>query len=310
MKVHRDILSLIPFTKAVVTIGTFDGVHAGHRKLIERIKELAHQEGGESVLITFEPHPRSVIYPDESLKLLTTLEEKTELLKSFDIDHLVVAPFTKEFSLLSAREYAEHFLFTKFHPAVVVMGYNHQFGHHRDGNIELLRKLSSQYHFRVEEIEKQLVDEIEVSSTRIRIALQEGDVETANHLLGHNYSLEGNVIKGDQLGRKLGYPTANILVEDKFKLIPADGIYAIKAHIAEGSSPVNGVMSIGMRPTVSGKHRTIEAHLFNFDQDIYQKKIKVDFIQWIRDETKFKTLELLTAQMKSDEAKARSILEG
>jgi riboflavin kinase/FMN adenylyltransferase len=307
MKVHRNLDSLPPFRNAVITIGTFDGVHRGHQALIEKIKVLAEEVKGESVLITFDPHPRAVVFPnDGSLRLLSTTEEKIKVLEKPGIDHLVIVPFTKEFSMLSATEYVEEFLVKKFHPAVIVIGYNHQFGHHRDGNIELLRKLAVQNNFREEEISKQMVDDIEVSSTRIRIALQEGDVKTASHLLGYDYSLTGKVVKGNQLGRKLGYPTANIALADRHKLVPSDGVYAIKVIIEKERH--DGVMSIGMRPTVNGTHHTIEAHVFDFGRDLYDKEITVEFIEWIREERKFETVDLMVEEIRRDEIQARKIL--
>lgn len=307
MQVHRDIDSLPSFKNAVITVGTFDGVHLGHQQLIHRINKIANEIEGKSVLITFDPHPRTVVHPeDRSLYLLSTLEEKIALLNQYGVDHLVIVPFTRQFSMLSARDYIDYFLVGKFHPAIIVIGYNHQFGHHRDGNIELLRKLATSSNFGVEEITKQLVEDIEVSSTRIRIALQEGDVKTASHLLGHYYSLEGKVVMGNQLGRKLGFPTANILVEDPFKLIPADGVYAIRAYL-NGES-FEGALSIGFRPTVNGSTRTVEAFLFDFDKDIYDSFLKVDFIEWIREEEKFANIDLLVEAMKKDVAQAKNIL--
>ena len=309
MQVHRNTNSLPSFKNAVITVGTFDGVHRGHQHLIHRIKKLAAEIAGESVLITFDPHPRTVVFPeDHSVRILSTLDEKIELLNQLEVDHLVVAPFTREFSLLTARDYVDHFLAGKFHPAIIVIGYNHQFGHHRDGNIELLRKLSADYGFRVEEITKQLVDDIEVSSTRIRIALQEGDVKTAAHLLGHPYSLQGSVVKGNQLGRKFGYPTANIAVADPLKLIPADGVYVVRAPF--NNQVLDGVASIGFRPTVNGRHRTIEAYLFDFDGDLYDQQLKINFIEWLRPELKFETIDLMIAEIDKDVVRAKEILAG
>jgi len=308
MQVHRNIDMLPRFKNAVITIGTFDGVHKGHQQLIGRILQLSKEINGESVLITFDPHPRAVINPnDQSLRLLSTTEEKIKLLDSFHVDHLVIVPFTKEFSMLPARDYVEKFLAEKFHPAIIVIGYNHHFGHHRDGNIELLRNLSAQFYFRIEEIPKQMVDEIEVSSTRIRIALQEGDVSTASHLLGHKYSLTGKVVKGNQLGRKLGFPTANISVEDRFKLIPADGVYVVKVFVKDDWK--NGVMNIGYRPTVNGTHRTIEVYIFDFTGDLYDQEINVEFVEFIREERKFETLDLMVEEIRRDEQTARRILQ-
>ncbi|MEO6165877.1 MAG: bifunctional riboflavin kinase/FAD synthetase [Chitinophagales bacterium] len=307
MQVHKNAGSLPSFKNAVITVGTFDGVHRGHQHLIQRIKKLAAEISGESVLITFDPHPRTIVFPeDHSVRILSTLDEKIELLEQLQVDHLVVAPFTREFSLLTARDYVDHFLAGKFHPAIIAIGYNHQFGHHRDGNIELLRKLSGNYGFRVEEITKQLVDDIEVSSTRIRIALQEGDVKTAAHLLGHPYSLQGMVVKGNQLGRKFGYPTANIALADPLKLVPSDGVYVIQAQA--GDRLLNGVASIGFRPTINGRHRTIEAYLFDFDGDLYDQQLKIEFIEWLRPELKFETVDLMILEIDKDVVRAKEIL--
>jgi riboflavin kinase / FMN adenylyltransferase len=299
MHVHRKPDDLPSFQNSVITIGTFDGVHKGHQQLIERIVNLAKNTNGESVLITFDPHPRQVIHPeDKSLRILTTLDEKIDLLNKFSIDHLVIVPFTKQFSQLNAREYIHSFLFEKFQPSTIVIGYNHEFGHHRDGNIELLRKVATEYSFTVEEIPKQLVDEIAVSSTRIRIALQEGDLDTAFHLLGRFYSLEGSVIKGEALGRTLGFPTANISVENPFKMIPSRGIYAVIVEVL--TKKYNGMLSIGTRPTVNGKNETIEVNIFDFDKNIYDEKISVSFAKRLRDEKKFNNLEELKTAMKED----------
>lgn len=308
MQVHKNTEALPAFKNSVITVGTFDGVHQGHRQLIRRIKELAGEIGGESVLITFDPHPRAVVFPDDrALRILSTPEEKISLLQQLGVDRLVIAPFTKNFSQLSARSYVEEFLVGKFHPSVIALGYNHQFGHHRDGNIELLRKLAPEYGFRVEEISKQMVDDIQVSSTRIRIALSEGDVKTASHLLGRYYSVEGAVVKGNQLGRKFGYPTANISIADSLKLIPHDGVYVIRAFTEHGAN--EGVASIGFRPTVNGTHRTVEAYLFDFNRDLYGKLLKIEFLEWIRSEIKFETVDLMIDAIDKDVKVAKQFLE-
>lgn len=312
MQVHRNLSTLPRFEKAVVTVGTFDGVHRGHQKLIARILQLSREIGGESVLITFDPHPRTVVSHDGSnVRLLTTLDERVELLDVAGVEHLVVVPFTKEFSLLTARDYVEKFLVEKFNPAVIVIGYNHRFGHHRDGNIELLRHLSATLGFRVEEISKQMVEEIEVSSTRIRLALEEGDVTTAAHLLSHPYSIRGKVVKGNQLGRKFGFPTANMEVADAAKQIPADGVYAVRVKVPGTGDGVwtNGAVSIGFRPTVNGTHHTIEAYIFDFDGDLYDREIAVQFIAYLREEIKFETVDLMIEEIKRDELRARKILD-
>jgi len=307
MRVFRDINSLPAFKNAVITVGTFDGVHRGHQQLIRKIHSLAQSVTGESVLITFNPHPRIVVHPDDhQLRLLSTLDEKISLLEKEGIDNLVVVPFTKEFSTQSAREYVECFLVGQFHPAVIVIGYNHSFGHHRDGNIELLKKLSAEYNFRVEEISKQIVEDIAVSSTRIRIALEERDCELASQLLGRHYSLYGTVVEGDKIGRTLGYPTANIAVADSTKLIPADGIYAVTVTV-EGKI-YKGMLSIGYRPTVGGTKKTIEVNIFDFNKNIYNQTIELSFVKWLRAEEKYSSLDELKVQLEKDKINSLEVL--
>lgn len=307
MRVFRNIDLLPSFRNAVITVGTFDGVHKGHQQLISRIRSLAESVNGESVLITFDPHPRTVIYPQEnSIRLLSTLDEKISLLEKEAIDNLVVVPFTKEFSNRSAREYVEHFLVGKFHPAIIVIGYNHSFGHHRDGNIELLKKLSSEFKFNVEEINKQIVDEIAVSSSRIRIALEEKDCDLAFHLLGRFYPVRGLVIDGDKIGRTLGYPTANISVGNSYKLIPADGIYAV--YVTVEGKQYKGMLSIGYRPTVGGTKKMIEVNIFDFSKNIYGQTIEISFVKWLRAEEKYHSLDALKTQLGKDKTAALKVL--
>ncbi len=307
MRVFKNIDSLPAFKNAVITVGTFDGVHKGHQQLINRIHSLAESVNGESILITFDPHPRTVVYPQEhSIRLLSTLDEKISLLEQEGIDNLVVVPFTKEFSNRSARDYVEHFLVGKFHPAIIVIGYNHSFGHHRDGNIELLRKLSSEFRFKVEEINKQIVDEIAVSSSRIRIALEEKDCELAFNLLGRYYPVRGIVIDGDKIGRTLGYPTANISVGNPYKLIPADGIYAV--YVTAEGKKYKGMLSIGYRPTVGGTKKMIEVNIFDFNSDIYGQRIEISFVKWLRAEEKYNSLDELKVQLGKDKADSLKVL--
>ncbi len=308
MPIHTDLNNLPVFKNAVITVGTFDGVHNGHKILIRQIIDESKKRGGESVLISFEPHPRSVLQPqNDTLKLLTTTNEKTALIVREGVDHMVIAPFTKEFSMLSAREYIEKFLIRRFHPAAIVLGYNHQFGHHRDGNIELLMKCSSIYQYDVIEIHKQLENDIEVSSTRIRIALQEGDVSTANILLGRKYSFSGIVVKGDQRGKTIGYPTANVHLDVEQKLIPARGVYAVIVSVRDKQH--KGMMNIGVRPTIDGTSETIEAHLFDFNDDIYGEPIQVSCVSRIRDEIKFSSLDELKNQLHRDKQNAMMLLQ-
>lgn len=306
MPVHQNLNNLPAFNKAVITVGTFDGVHRGHKILIQQIKKEAEKCQGESVLITFEPHPRSVLRPeDSSLRLLTTTEEKTALIEKEGVKHIVIAPFTKDFSSLSALEYIDQFLVKRFHPCKIVIGYNHQFGHHRDGNIELLSKYATHYGYEVLELHKQLVNDIEVSSTRIRIALQEGDMNTANELLGRPYSFKGTVVKGDQRGRTIGFPTANLQINHPQKLIPARGVYAV--HIIWRNTSYRGMMNIGIRPTVDGTRETIEVHIFDFDNEIYGESLEVQIMGRIRNEMKFASLEDLKNQLHRDRLMAQSL---
>jgi riboflavin kinase / FMN adenylyltransferase len=308
MKVHTHPDDLPEFKNAVITTGTFDGVHKGHQIIIEHIIQQARRISGESVIITFEPHPRLVLHPEEhNLKLLTTLEEKIEKISALGVDHLVVFPFTIAFSQMSAKDYVHNFLKEHFNPKIIVIGYNHYFGHHRDGNIELLYKLAPELHFEVEEIPRQLVDDIEVSSTKIRIALTEGDIERATHLLDSYYSLTGTVIDGDKIGRTLGYPTANIVVDDPYKLIPADGVYAAFAYYK--NKKYNAMLSIGNRPTLKGSKHLIEANLLDFNEQIYGEKLKIELVSKIRDQEKFDSLELLKQKIDTDKKATISILQ-
>lgn len=307
MKIHFGTDKLPKFKNAVVTTGTFDGVHAGHKELLQSIKKSAKQIHGESVIITFHPHPRLIVHPkDDSLRVLTSLNEKIDLLEKEGMDHLVIISFDKEFSQIEANDYVNNFLIQYFNPSVIVLGYNHQFGRHRDGNLILLQKLAEKNNFKVEEIPRQLVDDIDVSSTKIRIAIQEGDLNRANHLLGHPYSLRGNVKRGKQLGRQIGFPTANIRVDDDFKLIPHTGIYAVKATVL--NREYNGMMNVGYNPTFNETELSLEVHLFQFDKEIYAEDISINFIARTRDEIKFANLDELVNAIKQDEIIIRKIL--
>ncbi|HXC06015.1 MAG TPA: bifunctional riboflavin kinase/FAD synthetase [Bacteroidia bacterium] len=306
MKIYREIGSFKKVKKPVLTTGTFDGVHLGHKKIIERLSELAAISGGESVVLTFEPHPRMVLYPDDhSLRLLSTLDEKTELLRLAGVQHLIIYPFTKEFSRLSSLDFVRNILVNQIHTEKLVIGYNHHFGRNREGSFEHLKEFGPLYGFEVEEIPAQDIDHVEISSTKIRKALQEGDVSGANAYLGHTYTLEGTVIKGKQLGRTLGFPTANLDTEHPFKLIPADGIYAVQVEYQQTMYP--GMMSIGMNPTVDGKNRTLEVNILNFDKDIYGEKLRIHFIKKMRDEVKFSGLEALKHQLELDRLETLNI---
>jgi riboflavin kinase/FMN adenylyltransferase len=306
MQVHYDLNSLPEFKNSIITVGTFDGVHHAHRELISQIQREATMNDSESVIITFHPHPRSIVQPETPIELLTSINEKINLIEKLGVNHLVIVPFTKEFSQLTARDYIEKFLIKYFKPSYIVIGYNHQFGHHRDGNIELLQKLSTVYHYKVEEINKQLLNDIEVSSSRIRIALKEGDIKTANELLASPYQLIGEVIEGKQLGRTLGFPTANIKINDSNKLIPSIGVYAVTIKIKDQF--YKGMMNIGKRPTVNGINETIEVNIFDFDSDIYNSSITIYLIERIRDEIKFSSLDELKNQLALDKEIVKSLL--
>ncbi|MBL7849384.1 MAG: bifunctional riboflavin kinase/FAD synthetase [Cyclobacteriaceae bacterium] len=296
----------LPF--AVVTSGTFDGVHLGHRKILDRVKEVAQRHGGETVVITFWPHPRLVLKPeDQTLKLLNTFEEKAELLKEQGIQHLVRIPFTKEFSQLSSLEFIHKILIDAIGTRKLVIGYDHHFGKNREGSFELLRANAPALGFDVEEIPAQDIDHVTVSSSKIRRALESGDVTTARHFLGRSYSISGLVVKGDKLGRVMGYPTANLAIESHFKLVPADGIYAVR--VLHGDRWYGGMLYIGNRPTVNGIKRTIEVNIFDFDSDIYGETLTVTFEQLLRTDSKFRDLEALKQQLHLDKQLALEALK-
>jgi riboflavin kinase / FMN adenylyltransferase len=307
MRIHRDLTHLPALRRAVITIGTFDGVHTGHRYIIQQLQQAAAACDGETVIITFDPHPREVLQPGTNpVRLLTTLDEKTALLAKHGIDHLVIVPFTKAFSELSATAYLEDFLIERFKPHTIIIGYDHRFGHNREGGLELLEAEQNRYGFQLIEIPQQIVHDLSVSSTKIRKNLQEGNIHLANELLGYQYFLEGTVVHGDKMGRQLGYPTANMQLPDPRKLIPAHGIYAIKVHLLQHT--LKGVMSIGTRPTFDGTDLRLEAHIFDFNEDIYDQLIRVEMVSFIRASLKFDNVEALIAQMDKDSLAARELV--
>lgn len=291
---------------AVVTIGTFDGVHVGHQKIIARLKEIASRQQGEVVVLTFFPHPRMVLFPDSDIKLINTIAEKQLLLERFGADHLIIHPFTKEFSRYSAIEFVRDILVNRIGTKTLVIGYDHHFGRNREGSLEELKELAPLYNFEVEEIPEQDIDDVAVSSTKIRKALMEGDISTANKYLGYNYMLSGNVVSGDKIGRSLGFPTANLRIEDKLKLIPADGVYAV--HIIINETKWNGMLYIGNRPTMQGKTKNIEVNIFDFDKDIYNESITVELLEKIRPDQTFLNMEELGKQLIEDREQAINIL--
>lgn len=308
MKIYHTLDDFTRLDYAVVTSGTFDGVHLGHQKILARLAEIAAKNSGETVVITYWPHPRLVLRPDDlSLKLLNTFEEKTELLKAQGIQNLVRIPFTKEFSQLSSNDYIRNILVDRIGTRKLVIGYDHRFGKNREGSFEELRRNGPAYGFDVEEIPRQDIDHIAVSSSKIRKSLAEGDVTSARHLLGRYYSLSGRVIKGDKLGRMLGFPTANIDIDSRYKLVPADGIYAVRVFYEH--QKFNGMLYIGNRPTVDGAKRTIEVNIFDFDKEIYGEEIKVSFEALLRSDSRFKDLDALKVQLFKDREAAITALQ-
>lgn len=294
--------------RPVVTIGTFDGVHLGHRAVIDELIQISRETGGESVVFTFSPHPRMIVSPDEdTLRLLSTLEEKIILLEALGLDHLVIYPFTKEFAALSYTDFVTGILVGKMHIHKLVTGYDHKFGRDRKGDFQALAVLGTQHGFEVEQLNPLLVENVAVSSTRIRQALEAGDMQKANHFLGYAYLLKGIVIEGLRLGRDLGFPTANILPVDSHKMVPLDGVYAVEVNI-DGEIH-EGMLNVGTRPTVNSNvdHRSIEVHIFDFNRDIYHKDISVNFVERIRDEKKFENLARLIDQLKEDKTRALRI---
>jgi riboflavin kinase/FMN adenylyltransferase len=308
MKIYHGINNFKRLDHAVVTSGTFDGVHKGHQKILKRLVEVAHKEGGESVLITFWPHPRIVLNDDPGfLKLINTIDEKQQILRSLGIDHLVMIPFTREFSNTTSEEFIQNVLVNAIGTKKLIIGYNHRFGKNREGSFENLKKDGPKYGFKVEEIPKHEIDHVGISSTIIRKALSLGDVSLARKYLGRYFTLTGIIIHGDKLGSKLGFPTANIQVEETYKLIPADGVYAVYVTL-EGVT-YQGMLNIGNRPTVDGHEKRIEVNIFDFDEKIYGKTVTISFVHRIRDEKKFKNIESLSQQLSADRLKAIQLLK-
>jgi len=306
MQVHYNINQLPIFKKAIITIGTFDGVHIGHQQIIDAMRKESEKRTGETVIITFHPHPRKIVEQNTSLQLINTLDEKIGLLENKGIDHLVVVPFTKAFAMQTAEEYVENFLMNKFHPETIIIGYDHHFGKDRKGNFQLLEKLSAKFNYRLIEIPKHLLKEIAISSTKIRNAIKKGEVETANNLLGYPFFFEGKVLHGDQLGGKLGYPTANLEYTDVDKIHLGEGVYA--AQVIVNKEIKNGMLSIGKRPTLNDTIERIEINIFDFDADIYGNRLKVTVKKYIRDQIKFNSLQGLKDQMLIDKQHALQAL--
>jgi riboflavin kinase / FMN adenylyltransferase len=306
MQVHRSIENLPSFTNAVITIGTFDGVHEGHKKIIDALVGEARSVQGEAIIMTFQPHPRKVVNPNEHLQLINTLDEKTELLEKAGIDHTVIIPFNQQFASQAANEYIENFLVARFQPHTIIIGYDHHFGKGRQGNFMLLAQMADRYNYRLLEIPKYILQEVAVSSTQIRKALLESNIETANKLLGYDFFFEGVVIRGDQLGRKLGYPTANLQYTDFDKIHLGHGVYAAYG-IVDGTS-YKGMLSIGKRPTLDNSDERVEINLFNFDREIYGMTVRVIVKKYLRGQEKYSSLDELKKQLSIDKENSLSAL--
>ena len=309
MKLHRGIQNLPVFRKAVVTIGSYDGVHRGHRKIISRLVNLSKENGGESVMITFEPHPRIVLFPEQSdLKLITSLDEKVSLLSETGLDHLVILPFDSSFAAQEPEVFIKDVLVKNFQPAVISIGFDHKFGKNRAGNLQLLKELAPKYSYKVSEINRQAITDVKISSSNIREYLHQGDITKANEFLGYNFTISGLVDRGDQIGRTIGFPTANLAIDSSYKLIPSSGVYAAKTF-------VNGIahksmVYIGQRPVVKGDNSVrIESHIFDFQEDIYNHEIKLEFVAFIRSDKDISNLEDLKKQLSLDEEAVKQFFE-
>ena len=298
MNIFHSISDFKSKKKTIVTIGTFDGVHIGHKKIIEKLLQNTSTNQFESVILTFFPHPRMILNQGKDIKLLTTIFEKTALLEKTGLNHLIIHPFDQGFSQLSAEEFVKKVLVDQFNIKKIIIGHDHHFGRNRTANIDDLIHFGKKYDFEVEQISAQEINSISISSTKIRNALKEGNITLANNYLGYDYFLTGTIIKGKQLGRTIGFPTANLKIEEEYKLIPQNGVYVIKSHLND--EVVYGMMNIGLNPTVSDGELSIEIHFFDFDADLYDQKIEVSILKYIRPEQKFDTIELLKNQLEKD----------
>lgn len=309
MKIYTSLEQFKNVNNPVLTTGTFDGVHLGHKKILRQLRLAADQLGGETVLFTFHPHPRMILFPDaHDLKLLNTQKEKIEQLEKAGLQHLIFFPFSLEFSRLSATEYVRDVLVNQLKIKKLIIGYDHHFGRNREGSAENLKELAPIYHFDFEEIPVQVLDDVNISSTKIRRAIEQGDVKTAQKFLGYAYPLNGIVVDGSKKGRTIGFPTANLKIEDSTKLLPGNGVYAVKVNHQEKT--YNGMMNIGFKPTVTNnKEVSIEVNIFDFmGEDLYGQSLKIEMIDWIRDEKKFASMEELKQQLGEDRVKAGELL--
>jgi len=311
MTVYTDIQNLPIFKNAVITIGTFDGVHFGHQQILSLMKSAAKQVNGETVIITFHPHPRKIIGTNKApIYLLNTLDEKINLLEKYGIDHLVIIPFTEKFAQQSAEDYIADFLVNTFHPHTIIIGHDHRFGKDRIGDFQLLEDKALKFGYQVKEIPGYMLNDVTISSTKIREALLNGDIEKAHDLLSYDYYFTGKIVKGNQLGRTIGYPTANIQMMDENKLIPCNGVYSVL--VSNENLKINqlgGMMNIGYRPTVDGNDRTIEVNLFNFDQSIYNETLTITLKKYLRSEEKFSGIDKLKIQLEKDKQAALDSLK-
>jgi len=306
LKIHHTINSY-PKEPSAITIGTFDGVHLGHQKIIKRLLNIAEDKGLQSAILTFFPHPRMVLQSAVEIKLLNTIDERKEILSSLGLDHLIIKKFTKDFSKLPADQYVKDILVDKLNAKYIIIGYDHRFGKNRRADINDLVEFGKLYDFKVEEISVKDVEDVAVSSTKIRTALNIGDIKTANSFLGYDYFLTGTIIRGKQIGKQIGFPTANIDIKETYKLIPKNGSYIVKSYI--DNTPFFGMMNIGTNPTVDGTKQSIEVHFFNLNQDLYNKKLKIEILDRLRDERKFESLESLQTQLKIDKEYALNFID-
>ena len=306
MKLFHSINDFRTTKKTILTLGTFDGVHIGHKKILERITQNTENGKYESLVLTFFPHPRMVLQEKSEIKLLNTISEKTKLLEQTGIENLVIHPFNESFSRLTAEEFVHTILVDQFHIHKIIIGHDHRFGRNRTANIDDLIAFGKEYGFEVEQISAQEIQDVSVSSTKIRKALDEGNIALANDYLGYSYFLTGEVVKGKQLGRTIGFPTANINIEEEYKKIPKNGVYVVRTFINE--KEVFGMMNIGFNPTVNGEKKTIEVNLFDFDSDIYGHKIEVSLLEYLREEQKFGSVDLLKEQLNQDKKTALAFI--
>lgn len=306
MKIFTTIEDFHSKNQTIATLGTFDGVHLGHGRIIERLTQSATDEGCESLVLTFFPHPRMVLQNDGSIKLLNTIDERASLLEKAGLDNLIVHPFDQKFSQMEAEEFVKSILVDHFHIKKIIIGHDHRFGKNRAADINDLIAFGKKYNFDVEQISAEEIDEVSISSTKIRNALTHGNITLANEYLGYNYSLTGTVIQGKQLGRTINFPTANLKIEEDYKLIPQNGVYIVKSFIAE--KWVYGMMNIGTNPTVNGQNQSIEVHYLDFSDDLYSQKITVELLQRIRSEEKFPSFDALKQQLEKDRNTAKEFI--